>query len=194
MKTEIVAVNSGGEYLQTALDKIERLAKDKKLSQKEALKLRLLAEEMFTMVRDIAGEFDATFWAEVFGNDYKIVLMADVVEVTENSKNELMKLSTRGEAPRTGIMSMIGSIFELLMKGFEAYNLNSKVPSLQYSELGIEKDAKEANKWALSTYRANVTDDDAIDELEKSIVANIADDIVVSVVDQSVKVEISKAF
>ena len=192
MKTEVVMINGKGDYLPQALDRIEGLANVATLSTKQSLYLRLLAEELFTLVRGITGDFDASFWAENDGNEFKVALLADVVEVSEEQKNELISLASNGKnSAHQGVMSKVGTIFEFLLKGFECYNLNSKVSSLQYAELGA---SKEDNKWSLAAYKANVTEDEALEELEKSIVANIADDIVVSVVDKKVKIEIFKKF
>ncbi len=51
MRTDITMLDSNGTHMQLALDTVEGLADVQKLSPKETLHLRLLAEEVLAMVR-----------------------------------------------------------------------------------------------------------------------------------------------
>ena len=77
MKTDVITLDNKGDYLQVALDRIEGLAKAAPLSGKDSLYLRLMAEELFGIVRADAGDFTAKFWAENNDNDFRVVLEAD---------------------------------------------------------------------------------------------------------------------
>ena len=63
MRTDITTIDSNGNGVQLALNRIEGLADVGMLARKDRLHLRLLAEETFSMVTAIVGEFSAKFWA-----------------------------------------------------------------------------------------------------------------------------------
>ena len=62
MKTDIMIVSNSGARMEEALNQVSKVAAYKGLSAKNALHLRLLAEEMLGMMRSIAGEADGEFW------------------------------------------------------------------------------------------------------------------------------------
>ena len=64
MKTDIISVSSSGRQMETALAQVEKVAAYKELGHKQALHLRLLAEEMMGMMRSITGEKEGEFWIE----------------------------------------------------------------------------------------------------------------------------------
>ena len=65
MRTDVTTLDSNGANMQTALDTVEGLATIQKLSPRESLHLRLLAEEVLAMVRMVVDDFTARFWAIV---------------------------------------------------------------------------------------------------------------------------------
>ncbi len=206
MKTDIVTIDSNGEYLQGALNRIEGLASVQGLNTKQSLYLRLLAEELFGIIRSHAGQFKGRFYAEGEGTEYKIVLEADADDISDEAKSELLSLSEDNtNANNIGIMSKISALFGAFMRAIETYNLDSNIASLEYSKLGMAASEEKHLAWSLKKYKEGVenfkeaanTDGDwesAWDELKKSVVANVADDIIVGIKDNTVKVEICKDF
>ena len=67
MKTNEVLIDNHGSGMDDALREVEKFAVYQDLSHKDTLRLRLLAEEMMGMVRSVAGDFQACFWAEGHG-------------------------------------------------------------------------------------------------------------------------------
>ena len=59
MKTKDFLIKSAGIGVQDALAATEQLGRDSGLTQKENLRLRLLAEELLGMMRSITGEVEA---------------------------------------------------------------------------------------------------------------------------------------
>ena len=55
MKTDILTISSDGSNMDAALAQVDKVAAYKELSPKNALYLRLLAEETMALVRAIAG-------------------------------------------------------------------------------------------------------------------------------------------
>ena len=58
MKSDVVKVTNSGEGINEALCAADAAAVYRSLEKKDALYLRLLAEEMMSMMRSIAGEME----------------------------------------------------------------------------------------------------------------------------------------
>ena len=190
MKTDVITLDNKGDYLQVALDRIEGLAKAAPLSGKDSLYLRLMAEELFGIVSADAGDFTAKFWAENNDNDYRVVLEADAKELSDSAKKDLISISSSGEnTDNFGIMDKVGSLFSFFAKG------GSSNASAAFG-YGYNESADDIS-WSLKDYRTTVKDknlDAPLEELSKSVIANVVDDIVVGVKDKKVKIELFKTF
>ena len=64
MKTDILMISSDGTNMDSALAQVDKVAAYKGLSQKNAMYLRLLAEETMAMMRAITGNVNGEFWME----------------------------------------------------------------------------------------------------------------------------------
>ena len=207
MKQEEFIVTSRGEGMQDALAATEKLGADSGLNKKENLRLRLLAEELFGMVRSIVGELEARYWIEHEGKSFDMHLSSEV-ELTQEMRKALISVSSQGEnAAARGFMGKLRDMIAAALLPKETRPLLSDL-SLGFMGLAsnsspyAQQAAADAFRWSMSQYKDIVSselseNEDSRaewDELEKSIVANIADEIVVSVVGSAVEITISKAF
>lgn len=206
MTTEQVFVKNDGEGLDKALKVAENFAKEAGLAGRNAMHLRLLTEEVLQMVRAITGEFQALFWLEGDAKECSIRLMGDV-EMDPDKRRELIATSTSGknEAAR-GIMGKIRELVEVGMENFdEIGKLQMKygVDPLCYGTMGIDNEtmSQAMLTWSLRQYRDNLAEDDkeeyyeeAWDELEKSVVAKLADDVRVGIKNDKLQMTIIKKF
>ena len=190
MKTDVITVDNKGDSLQLALNRIEGLANSVTKSDKNGHYLRLMAEELFGIVSANAGDFTAKFWAENQNRDFRIVLEADAKELPDEAKKDLLSISSTGEnSEDSGIMDKIGSLFCFFAKGGNAANV--KTFDCGYSETSGDI------SWSLKDYKSTIKNknlDASLEELSKSVIANIVDDIKVGVKDKKVKIEIFKTF
>ena len=186
MKTDIITVSSRGKRMGDALAEIDKLAEYKGLSPKNALHLRLLTEEMMGMMRSITGETDGEFWIEDEDNVYQLHLRV-AARLSADKREQLLNASSTGknESAR-GLMGRLRDFFDwgsdedlatmssplLLPDMFE-----SSSPTLDW-------------EWSMMQYenalynRVQKNDADAReawDELEKSVVKHVADDVKVSI-------------
>ena len=208
MRTDITTIDSNGNGVQLALNRIEGLADVGMLARKDRLHLRLLAEETFSMVTTIVGEFSAKFWAESGEDEYRIILQADA-DITEQEEAQLLSVSSSGEnTAGKGIMARIWKHYKAALKENRkaavmeaARGMTYSEAELLYGKLGtIRFDGEDGEEyaWSLKQYKSNVQkllkEDDSAkgrwDELEKSIVANIASDVRVGVTEDHVKMVI----
>ena len=198
----MVMIDSRGAGFDEALALTDKTAEQMNLSRREAFHLRLLAEETLGMLRAITGDYTAEFRVETEGRTCRIYLSAKS-DLDYAKRKELLNVSTTGKnAARVGIMEKIRGIFEAgLFSLEEGYNLQSQYGAsmFTYGTMGmLEPGISDAvYAWSMQKYKAGVqaeNDPDAWDELEKSIIANIADDVTVGVRRGSVELVITKIY
>ena len=99
MRAAEITVTSQGEGMREALEETEKLGTACGLAPKEVLRLRLLAEELFGMVRSIVGEEEAVYRIEADGKRFELRLSADVW-MTQELKKQLVSVSSQGKNAR----------------------------------------------------------------------------------------------
>ena len=188
MKSEVIAVSSKGMGMDAALLQADQTAKQLGLSDRDALRMRLLVEEMMSMMRSIIGQLEGKFWIETDDNAYRLVLQTKTLMDAEQ-RAQLLSTSTSGknEAHR-GIMGKLRAFFE-------------PIPVLDTPAFLVETVAIPGNEngeltWSLEAYRERLAkrreaSEEAQaewDELEKSVVSHIADNIQVSIQNNDVEI------
>lgn len=182
MVSDIITISSNGENMETALTETVKVATYNELSPKDTLHLRLLAEEMMGMMRSITQETTGKFWIEANDGLYRLHLLVEA-RVDEDMRRRLLAASSSGknEASR----SLMGKLREFFFRGSDekiaAYN----------NELLAEGKAPNMTdwEWSLTLYQDNLAAlrekkpdaAEAWDELEKSVVRSVADDIKISI-------------
>ena len=210
IQTDKVRVKNGGRGAKEAMEETEKLADALQLDDKVKLRIRLLVEEMLGMIDSITGDFNASFWAENVGKEIRLHLSAEA-DVDYAKKMELIDSSTsKKNTAARGIMGKIRDIVEnSYYSMMEVSDLKSEFANgdIMYGFMGMhDPDAMMASPtgyytWSLDMYRNNIEEArdqdpiarDAWDELEKSIIGNIADDVSVSVRGQKIEMVIKKA-
>ena len=201
--TEKVKVTNTGSGMPEALSMSEKAAGLLRLSTKDSLRARLLAEETLSMVRTVAGTFSADFWIELEERTFTIHLEAKS-ELDYPKRQELLSVSTTGEnAAHLGIMDRIRGMIEAGIYGVEeSFRLQAEYGTgmFSYGALGVPDDgmAEAMYSWSMQKYKDDVEasedDPELSDELEKSIIANIADDVQVGIKKDSVLLVVVKKF
>ncbi len=207
METNRIAVNDHGIGRKQAFDELEKFAAYQELNHKETLRLRLLAEEMLGMLGGIVGEYGAYFWIE--GERKNVALHLDAyVEMDIDKKEELLAVSSSGKnMAAKGLMGRIRDMMENYLLNYDDIseyatdNGMSLMPGDDYGMMSAGMDWANS-RWSLDRYRDDVeahhSDDaaaeEAWDELEKSIVAKLADDVQVGIRSDKVELVIRKKF
>ncbi len=200
MKTNVVVVADGNVGVREALALTEALGEGEGLSRKDLLHLRLLSEELFGMLRGIAGTVSADYWLEHEGRRFELHMKARV-EMTADMKRQLLAASASGknEAAR-GVMGKIRvMIANLLINAKDAFPYAGYYCPVDTMGGYISENTM---IWSMTDYRReaqkHLGDGEAAteewDELERSIVANIADDVKVRIVGRSVEIIVYKNF
>ena len=198
MKSDVITVSSKGNQMEAALAQAEKVAAYKGLKGKNALHLRLLTEEMMGMMRSITGETEGKFWIEDEGDEYRLHLLAETSMDSEKRDQLLAASSTGKNESARGLMGRLRDFFE---RG-EDDDYRSFPSPLLYSGM-YEHSSMPALDWEWSMMRyedflsSRVKNNDAAareawDELEKSVVAKVADDVKVSIRGRSVEMILVK--
>ena len=203
--TERVKINNTGSGMPEALSMTEKAAGLLHLAAKDSLRARLLAEETLSMVKAVTGQFSADFWIEVNEEDRTFAIHLEAKsELDYPKRQELLSVSTTGKnTAHTGIMDKIRCMIEAGIYGVgESFRLQAEYGTgmFTYGALGVPDDgmSEALYSWSMQKYRADVEagddDPDSLDELEKSIIANIADDVRVGIRKDSLELVVVKKF
>ncbi len=192
MKSDIILVSSSGAGMEAAFEEVDKVSVYKQLSHKSTLYLHLLAEEMMALVRAIAGEVSGEFWIEDADSVYELHLKVRAL-MSSSAREKLISASTSGknEAAR-GFMGKLRSFFEYaegdpvfedgLLFGCEAPVYGSMVWSMEDYREQLRQYREENRKGA----------QEAWDELEKSVVSKVADNVKVSIKGREAELTIIK--
>ncbi len=200
-----------GDDIQEILDESEKFAAEMNLDSKEAMRLRLLTEETMVMIRQITGEPEMIL---IFiGQGSKCTIHLEIETWVNNTmRDNLIGLSKSGR--NEAVKGVLGKISEMVerfiyMKDSDLQKLPSDdvenilamgTPST-YSCAG-NAGMTNTMYWTLRGYTENVKAargdgrgaKEAWDELEKSVVANLADDVRIWIKGSKVMVDIVKVF
>ena len=199
MKSDVIHVTSTGAGMQEALDQTERVAAFKGLSAKDAMRLRLLAEEMMGMVRALTGQREAVFWIEDENRNFQLHLKTEtLVDVVMREK--LLKASTSGKnSAAKGLMGKIRDLFEAALAADPSRGIDPMMTTgMTGSMSGMSVKMATAGIWSFTRYKGALSEENRPqedwDELEHSIVANIADEIQICIKETVVEMIIFKKF
>ena len=197
MRSDICKIENGTKDLSAILKESERVAEYNGLTGKQALQLRLLCEEVDGMLPNIIDDFSGSLWIDYDNGVCKVNVSIKIPELTSGRKKELIEISSnKKNASATGIVGKIRSAVEDFLLSEDEYVRSTSVgllhPSTGYSE-GVDY----SYIWSLEQYKNTVNEvSEAVawDELEKSVIASVADDVIVGVMGNRADIIIVKNF
>ncbi len=187
MKTDVITVSSEGTRVESALKQAEKVAAYKEMSPKGALHLRLLTEEMMGLMRSMTGAREGLFWIEDENGVYSLHLQVNS-RLSEEKREKLLAVATSGknESAR-GLMGRLRDFFDWSSdEDVAAYS----GPLVMHDMFAQSSSPMLDWEWSMTRYESalysRVEKGDAAakiawDELEKSVVRHVADDIKVSI-------------
>ena len=207
MKSEVFMLNCDAGRMAAARYVTEEFARGLGLGKHESLRLELLTEETLGMVKALVDDFYGQIWFEGEGKRCEIHLQA-TADMNADRREELLSVSSSGRnAAAKGFMAMLKDVVSGAMHSF-GRSMNDY--GREVARYGIVNPADVGGFavdamvpiWSLQTYRTGLetqrlgdTEADAAwDELEKSIVGKLADDVVVGVKGDRIELVIVKDF
>lgn len=194
MKSNICQITSNKDCLQNIFTETEKVLAYNNLGKKESLKLRLLAEEMVGLISELIDNFEGEFWLENKGSKYRLYASLNVDGIDKSLKDKLLSLATnKKNRLAKGVKGKILSIFENIALSISenGFYIPNDIGYAHYEEYGDSY----TYTWSLNEYKVDAKKNkDDWDELEKSIIANLADDVLVGVRKGKVEILIIKKF
>ncbi len=198
MKTDVIRVSSKGNQIEKALAQIEKIAAYKELPPKNTLHLRLLTEEMMGMMRSITGETEGEFWVEDQDGEYQLHLRVRT-RLNADEREQLLAASSSGRNESAkGLMGRIRDFFDWSSDE----DLGTMTSSLMLPDMYVHSSSPALDmEWSMVRYESalsgRIAQNDAAakeawDELEKSVVKHVADDVKVSIRNGVVEMTILK--
>jgi hypothetical protein len=197
MKTDVVVVSTNGDGMEEALNQAEKIGEYKHLSPKSTLHLRLLAEELMGLMRSITGEKSGQFWVEDEDGTYMLHLLVDT-RMNTVKREKLLNTSTSGKnAYAKGIMGRLRDFFD---RNADQDVVAFTNPIMMSGVYDNAQDILHDVEWSMVKYRDDIysTRDEnaehaaAWDELEKSVITHVADEIKVFIHNQQAEMVVYK--
>ncbi len=202
MKTDIITIRGDLSGSEEAMEAAEKFAAYYDITGRNALHLRLLTEETISMIHGILDDFTGAFWleSEKTGNGLlcRICLSA---EKQVNREQEAHILSVASSGKNENARGIAGKIREMLRRSLQTEtteedarfsHMNNTLSANGPSGAGFA--VQDEAYWSLQAYRQSISNEKAPewDELEKSIIAKLADEVKVWLETDSTKVVIEK--
>ena len=208
MKTNIIPIRSDLAGRDKAMREAEKFAEYNDLAPKQVMNLRLLTEETLSMVHGIVSDFQGKLWFESLEMGDGILCRICVTankDVDMKQEEQLLSVSTSGKNVRAkGIMGKIREMFRVSMQCSADGTYSGSTMQDSWYKMGTHYDPMGYNSamtdsyWSLQRYRENVQSDEESkeewDELEKSIVGKLADEVKVGLLSGLAEVIIEKKF
>lgn len=199
-------VNSDAGRMAAARYATENFAWQVKLDKRDTLRLDLLVEETLGMAKTMLEDFYGQIWFVADGKACEIHLEA-TADMNADKKENLLSVSSTGKnAASRGFMAKLGEVISGALRStgrtLDAYGQETMKYGIVHTPTPMMGNADMMTIWTLQTYRNDVSQardtaegaEEAWDELEKSIVAKLADDIVVGVKGDRIDLVIAKRF
>ena len=194
MKSNVFKIINGQRDLTAIFKESESVAQYNGLTHKQTLQLRLLCEEIDGMLPNLIDDYEGALWIEFENGVCKIKISVEIPQLDSGKKEELIGIAkNKKNAAATGIVGKIrNSIEDFFMKRETVDSFALAMSSVGYSE-GVDY----TYLWVLDEYRNSVEKEkqaEAWDELEKSVIACVADDVIVGVKGKQAHITIVKKF
>ncbi|MCR5815857.1 MAG: hypothetical protein K6F91_03140 [Ruminococcus sp.] len=209
MRTDTFTVYGDLKGKELALQNAEKFTDYNGITGRNAMYIRLLTEEAIGMVHGIMEGFAGEMWLESEKADNGLlcrICLKTGKGASESEENKLLSVSSSGK--NESAKGIIGKIRELIRLGTKKSDLareSREIGTLDnWVSMGLPHgetrliDDYYVGYWSLGTYRDNIetesadTQRDAYDELERSIIAKLSDDVKVWLRSDSTEVVIEK--
>lgn len=202
MKTDVITIRSDLDGSDLVIDMTERFAAYHGITGRDAMHLRLLTEETVSMVHGILDGFSGEFWLErektKQGLLCRICLSAEK-QVNGEQESQILSVATSGR--NESAKGVMGKIRELLRRSLQTTSAEDELSLQTMTDTWMQTGTAGAGLtpgaafWSLQTYRQNLaekTGSPEWDELEKSIIAKIADEVKVWLRSDATEIVIEK--
>lgn len=199
MKSNVYTFVKNADDFRNIPEEAEKVAVYNRLGKKESLRLRLLAEELICMLPQLVRYGSGEFWIENKNNDYELHTRVSPEEFVMLDREKILSVSKSGKnAASKGIINKILIAVERMVE--DRAKLANEAP-YDFYDMGMTEYG-DYSAWSLMSYKNCVMEGyqkeveaaDKWDELEKSIIAKLSDDVIVSIINGKIDIIIKKSF
>ena len=198
MKSNVCKIDKGTKDLDAIFQECEKVAVYNDLTHKQSLQLRLICEELDGMLPNIIEDFDGDFWIEFENGVCKVNASIQLEDLPGDKKKELIGIAkNKKNAAYVGIVGKIRAAIENFYLDDEMFQACAMSMGSFHMAATFGAGMEYPYLWSLEEYRAVVKKEDEgerWDELEKSVIASVADDIIVGVKGKQADIIIIKKF
>lgn len=203
MKSNVCKIENGTKDLSAILKESEKVAVYNELTHKQALQLRLICEEIDGMLPNIIDEFNGDLWIDFEDGVCRVNVSLRFDEFTPEKKEGLVGIAkNKKNASAVGIVGKIRSALEDVFLVGDSFGGDISLESRHfvtdyYNSMDYYSGRDYACLWSLDQYRSTVKKENKAeewDELEKSVIASVADDVIVGVKGKCADIIVIKKF
>ena len=198
MKSNVCTIEKGTKDLAAILKESERVAEYNGLTHKQTLQLRLLCEEIDGMLPNLIDDFDGELWIDYEAGVCKITVSINIPEFNVTKKDELIGIAkNKQNAAAVGIVGKIRNAIENFFLNDDAVGSYEVSAGAFYLTSAYTERVDYTYFWTLDQYRTTVKREEKAedwDELEKSVIASVADDVIVGIKGKRADIIIVKKF
>ena len=198
MISNVCKIEKGSKDLEAILLESEKVARYNDLTKKQSLHLRLICEEIDGMLPNLLDDFNGNLWIEIVDGVCRVNVALDIPEINTAKKEELINLAkNKKNAAAVGIVGKIRNAIENFFLRNEEVEAFIPSTDMCYMSAGFGAGVNYSCLWTLNQYKSTVKgagQEEGWDELEKSIIANLADDVVVGVKGNKANIVVVKKF
>lgn len=194
MRSNICKIDQGNKDLEAIFNEGNKVAEYNGLTHKQALQLRLLCEEIDGMLPNIIEDFEGILWIDFEEGTCKVNVSIQMPKFDVEKKEELIALAkNKKNAAAVGILGKIRSVVEDFFLNDEML----RACAVSSGSFNVSGGMDYSSYWSLTQYKETVKEEQneaAWDELEKSVISSVADDVIVGVKGKQVDIVIVKNF
>ena len=174
----------------------QKVADFNELDSRAARRLRLLSEELICMLPPLLIYGDGSFWIENEGSRYELHLCVAPKDKVEYDIDKILSVAKSGKNDAAkGILGKLTVGIEYMLKNRAKLAKDDPYGAMKMGAADYDED----RIWSLSDYRSGLDAEPAAakeswDELEKSILASLADDVTVGIIRSKIHIAVKKDF
>ena len=185
MKSNLCKIEKGTKDLAAILKESEKVAIYNDFTHKQTLHLRLICEELDGMLPELVGNFEGYFWIEVENGVCYVKASIELDSISSQKREQLISVTkNKKNAAAVGVVGKIRSALESFFLDYDQVDSSFMVPEMMDLRTTYDTAWEYSYYWSLEDYKHSVKSADkkeAWDELEKSVIASVADDIVIGI-------------
>ena len=176
MKSDVIVIDNSGKGFEKAVCETGKVAGYQELTGKDVLHLKLMTEEMLSLVRSVTGEMQASFWIETEGARCDLHVTTETVMDKEKRYLLISSSSSRkNEAAKTFLGHLRDAVEEAMLSD-------------------VDHSVNEIPMDVMNDLPNHPIEDPEWDGYERSVLRKVADSVKIAIRGGLVDMTVSKEF